>query len=804
MQEATNRLNRGVQKRDYIHSALNFIPSHDRDTWIKVGMAIKSELGDDGFDLWNLWSQTADNYSAPDAHTAWQSFSIDGEIKIGSLFFIAEQYGFINQFIPSASKEILDKKHQNSINTTPVKTNGTLGVAHKCSELWNKAQPANPSHPYLTSKAVSAYGIRQSSDQLLIPLYDHNNHIICIQFIYPNGKKQFITGGKVKSGHFAIGEPTEIIYLCEGYATGASIHQASGCQVVVAFTVGNLQLVAEMLTKRHPNNKVIICADNDSSSGKNTGISTAKKSAEKLNLRWTYPVLNESKCDFNDLANTKGLGEVISQLAKNLSTAINWRTPEPLSNSLLPVEEFPLDLLPGALKAWAGDISTRMDNGPADYAAVATMAALGSLVGRKFGIHPKQHDDWLVIPNLWGAAVGRPSMKKSPIMLSAFSFLKQFESEAKEAHEKNMANFALDIEVYKQAQKLAGDNAKKALKKGDRKLAREAYKQAEELKESLPTRKRYLINDCTIEKLGEILCDNPMGILLFRDELTGWLTSLEREDRGQDRAFYLEAWNGNGSFVYDRIQRGTIDIESTTVSLFGCIPPGKLVPYLNAQNKGVGDDGLLQRLQMIVYPDPQTFRHVDQSPNVDANEAAREIFQKFDAIPESIESIPALHFSNEAQAVFDEWYCDLMKRARHEPNPHIEAHLAKYPSLMASLALIINLVEFDLTSSVCEISARKAAAWCEYLESHARRIYNLATDPLIGARTLIKRLDKLPNPFRTADFANKGWTGLTNAEEIGKTLDALTQKGYLYPETKQSTTKPRTHYHINPVLLEDI
>ena len=93
-------------------------------------------------------------------------------------------------------------------------------------------------------------------------------------------------------------------------------------------------------------------------------------------------------------------------------------------------------------------------------------------------------------------------------------------------------------------------------------------------------------------------------MLIFRDELTGFLRQMDRDGHEQDRAFYLEAWNGNGRFTYDRIGRGTIDIEACCVSVLGGIQPGPLTAYLEAMaHGGAADDGLIQRLQMMVWPD---------------------------------------------------------------------------------------------------------------------------------------------------------------------------------------------------------
>ena len=123
----------------------------------------------------------------------------------------------------------------------------------------------------------------------------------------------------------------------------------------------------------------------------------------------------------------------------------------------------------------------------------------------------------------------------------------------------------------------------------------------------VPVWRRYRTNDTTVEKLGELLKENPRGILIFRDELIGLLAALDREDRKSDRGFYLEAWNGYGNYHYDRIGRGTVSIENCCVSILGGIQPSKLLAYLHQARDALGNDGLLQRFQLLVYPDePKT------------------------------------------------------------------------------------------------------------------------------------------------------------------------------------------------------
>jgi integrase len=99
-----------------------------------------------------------------------------------------------------------------------------------------------------------------------------------------------------------------------------------------------------------------------------------------------------------------------------------------------------------------------------------------------------------------------------------------------------------------------------------------------------PTERRYRVNDATVEKLVELLKDNPRGLLMYRDELFGWLRNLDKIGREGDRTFFLESWNGNGDYTQDRIGRGTIRVKGVCISIFGTIQPGRLNSYIHYTN----------------------------------------------------------------------------------------------------------------------------------------------------------------------------------------------------------------------------
>ena len=324
---------------------------------------------------------------------------------------------------------------------------------------------------------------------------------------------------------------------------------------------------------------------------------------------------------------------------------------------------------------------------------------LGTVVGRQVAIRPKARDDWTVVPNLWAGVVGRPSLLKTPALAEPMKMVEALEAEAREAFQADEARYRADCAIAEAQSKHAKAELSKAVKAGDNlRVQALAMEAAEE--PAPPARRRYLTKDSTVEKLGELLRDNPRGVMVFRDELVGFLQNLDREGREGSRAFYLEAWDGTGSFTFDRIGRGTVEIEAACVSVLGGIQPGPLSAYLaGAMKGGVGDDGLMQRFQLLVWPDaPRTWVNVDRKPDTAARQAAREVFKRLDALdpggpwaePRKRGRLPWLRFDAAAQAEFDRWRDELEPRLQAgDLHPAMEAHLAKYRSLAPSLALSV-------------------------------------------------------------------------------------------------------------------
>lgn len=488
----------------------------------------------------------------------------------------------------------------------------------------------------------------------------------------------------------------------------------------------------------------------------------------------------------------------------------NWPRPMPLPDELAPVEPFQIELLPKVFQAWITDIAERLQC-PADFPAVAIMVAVAGIVGRKIGIRPQQLTDWLVVPNLWGAVIGRPGLMKTPAIQEPLNILKQLEVDAKQKYDAAVSEHESSKLIAEATRKVRKNDLQTAIKKGKQhaeKIARELM----QLDEADPIRRRYLVNDGTVEKLGEILRENPNGVIVFRDELTGLLKSLDKEGREGARTFYLEAWNGTGRYTFDRIGRGTLDIPAAIVSIVGGIQPGPLSEYLRrAASGGAGDDGLLQRFQLAVWPDfRRTWCNVDRIPDSKARQTAVATCKRLDTVEavalaaqrDEVESVPFLRFDDDAQERFNAWRAELEPRLRSgSEHPAIESHLAKYRSLIPSLALLIHLADEPDGGPVTLEALERAIGWGSYLESHARRMYGSIAQRSSGAaKSLATRIEagSLKDGFTLRDVYRPGWSGLTDRGDAQAAVDVLIDNNWLASETIDTGGRPQTVYRINP------
>ncbi|MBK7042237.1 MAG: DUF3987 domain-containing protein [Rhodanobacteraceae bacterium] len=202
--------------------------------------------------------------------------------------------------------------------------------------------------------------------------------------------------------------------------------------------------------------------------------------------------------------------------------------PRPLPDAPSPMP-FDMALLPESLRPWVDDMAERLQC-PPDLLAVSAVVGAGSILGNRIGVRPQENSDWTECPNLWGMIVGRPGTMKSPAMNQALAPLRRLQVQARDVHAESMKSHAKAMESHELRTKAAKVSATRALTKN--------AAASIELPDApdAPTLRRYIANDSNIASLGELLRQNPNGILVERDELVGLLRGLDQEDRAEERA----------------------------------------------------------------------------------------------------------------------------------------------------------------------------------------------------------------------------------------------------------------------------
>lgn len=188
-------------------------------------------------------------------------------------------------------------------------------TADTANRLWRNARRANPEHPYLIAKGCRPHNLRQLGSKLLVPLY-FDGELVNLQRIAPNGEKRFLPGGRTKGCYSPIGtiKPGEPLYECEGWATGATIHEETGHPVACAMTAGNLLEVGRCLQQRYPEAVLIIAGDDDRQTKGNPGKTAAIEATTALGCYFTFPEWPADApltlSDFNDLRQWRRGGKV--------------------------------------------------------------------------------------------------------------------------------------------------------------------------------------------------------------------------------------------------------------------------------------------------------------------------------------------------------------------------------------------------------------------------------------------------------------------------------------------------------------
>jgi hypothetical protein len=451
-----------------------------------------------------------------------------------------------------------------------------------------------------------------------------------------------------------------------------------------------------------------------------------------------------------------------------------WPEPALLVDDEWATPLFPSAFLPGPLGEFAAQQAFDLQV-PLDYFAIPLLISAATAIGREFRIAPKAHAGWTERACLWGGIIGYVGDGKTPSFNAALGPIWTLQAKFRDEFQGLFETWQTKVKLAKAIDKQWQKDLAKAVAKGLPAPDPPAGAAAPER----PIPRQLVANDATQEKLAELMHHNPRGIMLYRDELSGWFRSFNQYRPGSDEQFYLQCHAG-GPWHQQR-KSGDYTIADVYLSICGGFQPD-IVAEVLACRPGKADSGMAARFSLLVWPDHMPRQWVDNSPDPELRAQVTSLFRGLlskdpEAFvgprPEGASHFAPLRFAPEAQEVFRDWYIahqHAQDALDYDYSP-LRGHFAKYDGLFAQLALVHHLIRHTLRELVVpalvdEQTALAVRSFIEdYLRPHARKIYrHLGRDPgYDGARRIARWI--LDNPditsFTARDISRKQWAGLT-------------------------------------------
>jgi putative DNA primase/helicase len=484
--------------------------------------------------------------------------------------------------------------------------------------IFKRSQPARPQHLYLSQKGVKIFGdLREWRGALGLPLRDAQGELHSLQFIRADGSKRFLTGGRIADCCFTLADkPDGALVLCEGYATGASIHEAIGVAVVCAMHAGNLKSVATSLREKFPGREIIIAADNDQFTAGNPGLTKATEAARAIRAKLAAPQFQDVSSrptDFNDLHRLDGLPEVARQIqsaaqlvtvstAPDLHAAPPKRVSKPAielpeESDELEAEPFPLDALPPAMATIIAAVS-RTERVPLALPAVCALGVGSAAIGA--GLEVTSGPNRATRANLYLLASAESGSGKSetfrliaaPLVDHQARLLETWRQKTSPQLQSEIRVLDKEIAALERKAAKSGDPMERERLRGELeyKLARKDEMTA---RAAMPC---IIAQDVTTERLAVLLRDNREVVFSSSPDARKLVDNLMgRYNPGKttDESLYLQAYSGDFVRV-DRQGRDAVVLNKPCLALCWFVQPDLPATMLDEQSLSVS--GFLPRL----------------------------------------------------------------------------------------------------------------------------------------------------------------------------------------------------------------
>lgn len=488
-------------------------------------------------------------------------------------------------------------------------------AALKARNLWLEAIDITcTKNSYLARKGIKPYAIKQSDSALIVPMYK-DNEIQSIQYIYSNGTKKFMTGGVTSGCHLYLGNLNDLIYLCEGYATGASIHEATDQCVVIAFSAANLIKVASEVRKKYPDIRIVICADLDKSKA---GEIAALKTAEQYNCEVILPDFGESKSDedtdFNDVHLKLGIEKLklMIESAKSIfskgTTTLNlnsesnfiWDKPSDLITKAQ-ATPYPIESMPTDLRRAIEEVVDFVQC-PISLAASSALSALSLSCQHLANV--KRAESLISPVSLYFLAIAESGERKSTV---DNYFTKQIGIWQNDKHS-SLSREIIQYDSDLQSWTMEVDGIKQKIKENSRdgKSIDELKQRLLKAKENKPKaviKPKLTFSDVTYEELARNLgCLWPSaGVFSSEAGVIFGGHSMKNEHLMRYLSMLNTFWDGK-EVQFDRKTSESFIIRNARLSIGLAVQPETLNRFINSTNSLARNIGFLARF-LITWPD---------------------------------------------------------------------------------------------------------------------------------------------------------------------------------------------------------
>lgn len=704
----------------------------------------------------------------------------------------------------------------------------------KANALWDRARNVDSKHGYLTLKKVRPIGIKQLRSALVVPLRDAEGALHSLQFIMPDGSKRFLTGGK-KRGCFAmLSDSSETICICEGWATGASIHQATGYAVTVAFDAGNLLPVAQAIRKKYPKARLVICADDDFQTEGNPGETKAREAARALGGVLAIPYFDENRpekaTDFNDLHQYNGLDAVRQSIANAVDSvrdkyaqAKNNAADTTLTSRSQAADGWPPLILPGTVKlptikadilpSWAGDMARALaaDLQVSESAVILpALSTIATAVQRHFEVAPRGDNSYLEPLNIWTLTVAPSGSRKTPVLNTLTDPLKRWEKLAGDRMRRQIAEVEATRRMIKKRIEKLETKAGNAEDGSERNNLRDQISAAlEEIPEELKA-PRLMTGDITPEQLQVMLVEQRERMALISDE-AGIFQILSGQYSGGAAILdvFLQAFSGASVRIDRRSRQAFLEKPALTFCLM--LQPGILQSV--ASDQRFHDSGLLARFLFAIPENTVGRRNVrafNPVPDEIKEAWANGLHGLLFAAEKPISAPHALTFTKKGC----ELWLDFAQQVEDELGENgklsdMAEWGAKLPGTCARIAGLMQLIKTGRNSERVEVDAvGRAVTLCELLIEHAKAAFQLLGADQVEADGL--HLMKWIQANRSLEFtrsqAQKALEGrFRTVDRLKSAAERLSEWNVLSPEMKRTNkgARPTPYYRVNPELFDN-